>query len=72
MLQMRRCSESFRDALGEFDLYGQEVKLTYKGKESYSTMPGLLVSLFIILVLLSFAGFKLYILSNRINPNISQ
>lgn len=35
-------------------------------------MLGTIVSIFIIGVLVAFAGYKLYILVNRINPNVSQ
>ncbi|TNV83870.1 hypothetical protein FGO68_gene6300 [Halteria grandinella] len=72
MLRMKKCTNTCKSSLGELDLYGQEVKLTYKGKESFATMPGTIVSIVIIAILLAFSAFKLFILTNRINPNISQ
>ena len=46
--------------------------MTYKGRETFTTLPGSLASLFILLTLLSFTVYRFYILVNRLNPNISQ
>jgi hypothetical protein len=53
-------------------MFGENVKLTYKGKETFTTTFGSLLSLIILIMLLSFAGYKLFILVSRSNPDVSQ
>jgi hypothetical protein len=62
----------FKDTIGEFDLFGQEVKLTYKGKESFSTLPGSIISILILITIVGFASYRMYVLVNRLNPAVSQ
>jgi hypothetical protein len=53
-------------------MFGETVKLTYKGKESFSTTIGSALSMIILFMLASFAGYKLFILVTRHNPAVSQ
>jgi len=53
-------------------MFGETVKLTYKGKESFTTTIGSVLSMIILLMLASFTGYKLYILVTRNNPAVSQ
>jgi hypothetical protein len=53
-------------------MFGETVKLTYKGKESFSTTMGSVLSMIILFMLASFAGYKLFILVTRNNPAVSQ
>ena len=62
------CSE----ALHGFDIFGESVKLTYKGKENFTTMPGSILSVIILITLLAFSTYRIFILVYRINPDVSQ
>jgi hypothetical protein len=53
-------------------MFGETVKLTYKGKESFTTTMGSVLSMIILFMLASFAGYKLFILVTRNNPAVSQ
>jgi hypothetical protein len=53
-------------------MFGETVKLTYKGKESFPTTIGSVLSIIILFMLLSFAGYKLFILVTRHDPTVSQ
>ena len=54
------------------DLYGQDVKLTFKGDETFATWPGFMASIILIVVVGSFAVYRAMILFFRMNPNVSQ
>ncbi len=54
------------------DLYGQDVKLTFKGEETFATWPGFIASIILIVVVGSFAVYRAMILFFRMNPNVSQ
>ena len=56
----------------KIDIYGQNLTLSYRGDENFKTTPGAIASLSVILVLLAYAGFKSYVLFNRVNPNTSK
>ena len=53
-------------------MFGETVKLTYKGKEAFTTTFGSLLSMLILFMIFSFGGFKLFILITRNNPDVSQ
>ena len=48
----------FVDFLKSFDVFKESVSLTYKGDNSFSTLPGSIISLFAIATILTFAFFK--------------
>ena len=66
-----KCSSQCKETLSSFDMFGESVKLTYKGKETFTTTMGSLLSVVILLMLLSFAGYRFFILITRNNPNVS-
>jgi len=72
MAQHVKCSSRCKETLASADMFGEEVKLTYKGKETFNTTIGSLLSLAIIFMLMSFGGYKLFILISRDNPDVSQ
>lgn len=41
-----------------FDVFRENVSLTYKGENSFPTLPGSIISIFVIATVLSFAFFK--------------
>lgn len=53
-------------------MFGESVKLTYKGKETFNTTLGSLLSIVILIMLMSFGGYKLFILITKNNPDVSQ
>ncbi len=60
------------NGLHSLDIFGEKINLTYKGRDTYTTLPGSLASLFILLTILAFLIYRFYILVNRLNPNLSQ
>mmetsp|Transcript_15267 Transcript_15267/g.11098 ORF Transcript_15267/g.11098 Transcript_15267/m.11098 type:complete len:135 (-) Transcript_15267:1302-1706(-) len=44
------------------DIYGEQVRLTYKGEDTFKTSVGSFVSLLLIFVLLSYGIFRFYLL----------
>lgn len=54
------------------DIYGQKIQLTYKGKNSFKTTPGAIVSLLVLMTMTAFLSSKLLILFNKSNPNVSK
>ena len=43
-----------------FDMFGVNVTLSYKGKQSYSTVPGIVASLIVLAIIGSFASYEFY------------
>jgi hypothetical protein len=53
-------------------MFGETVKLTYKGKESFPTTIGSVLSMVILFMLASFSAYKMFILVTRNSPAVSQ
>lgn len=66
-----KCNSKLKEAVSSFDMFGESVKLTYKGKENFTTTIGTLLSIVILIMLMSFAGYKSLILFTRNNPDVS-
>jgi hypothetical protein len=64
----KKCSKK----LHSIDMFGEEIKLTYKGRDTFTTFPGSLVSLIIVIVVTAITAFKLIDLIYRKNPSINQ
>jgi hypothetical protein len=64
----KKCSEK----LHSLDMFGEEIKLTYKGRDTFTTFPGSLVSLILVIVVTAITAFKLIDLIYRKNPAINQ
>ena len=41
------------------DVFGEEIKLTYKGRDTFTTFPGSLISLIIVIIVTAITAFKL-------------
>ena len=54
-----------------FDMFGVKVGLTYKGQHSYSTTPGIITSLLLLILISIFAFYQFYQMVFRMNPTIS-
>ena len=55
-----------------FDIYGEQINLTYKGEDSFKTMPGALVSILIITLLTAYSGYRIFVLLTRNESSISK
>ena len=64
----KKCSESLHSR----DMFGEQIKLTYKGRDTFTTFPGSLISLIIIIIVTAITAFKLIDLIYRQNPSINQ
>lgn len=64
--------KQFGQLFKSVDRYGQQIKFTYHGKDTFKTTPGAIATLFVFAVLLAYAIYKCYILLNRINPEINK
>jgi hypothetical protein len=64
----RKCSEG----LHSLDIFGEQINLTYKGRETFTTLPGAFGSLIILLTILAFTVFRFYVMVNRLYPTITQ
>jgi hypothetical protein len=64
--------EKLRSKFKEVDLYGEKVSLTYKGEQSFKTMPGAIVSVIVILVILAFSIYRCFAFVNRSDPSLSK
>lgn len=54
------------------DIYGEKINLTYKGDDSFKTLPGASASIIIIVLLLAFSVFRMIVLFTKSDPNISK
>ena len=53
-------------------MFGEQINLTYKGRDTFTTFPGSLMSLIIIIIVAAITAFKIIDLVYRQNPSISQ
>lgn len=67
-LLRRKC----HNGLHSLDLFGEQVKMTYKGRDTFTTLPGSLASLIILMIVLAFTGYRLNILVSRKHPNVTE
>ncbi len=56
----------------EMDLYGEQVSLTYKGDQSYKTIPGALMSLIVVLTIMAFGTYRCSVFVMKDDPNLSK
>jgi hypothetical protein len=68
----KKCSKKTFDFFSNFDLFGETVSLTFKGKETYTTLPGIFMSSLLLLLIGSFAAYQFYQMIFRLNPSISE
>ena len=64
----RKCSEG----LHFLDIFGEKINLTYKGRGTFTTLPGALVSVLILITILAFTVYRFYVMVNRLYPTIIQ
>lgn len=69
---MQESENCLKELASSLDVYGQSVSLTFKGKETFTTWPGVIASCIVIIIVLAFAIYRAMILFGRIDPNVSQ
>ena len=58
-----------RNSVRKFDLFSQKIMFTYKGKSSFSTFFGGLVSIVILSIVAAYFGYLMQIMVNRQSSN---
>ena len=53
------------------DVFGERVEFTYKGKRSYQTNIGALVSVFVKLIMIFFTIYEFYLIFSRTHPEVA-
>ena len=56
----------------DFDLFGEKVSFTFKGRDTYPTIPGITISVFILIVIAIFTVGKVIQLVCREDPSITE
>ena len=57
MSRVNRFSKKIYNFMSGFDMFAEKVQLTYDGKDSFSTMPGIFVSVILLAIIMAFAVF---------------
>ena len=66
--KQERCTHKFFDMMREQDVFGEKVQLTFKGKKTYKTTVGAIVSIMIKIVLVFFITYEFYSIITRKHP----
>ena len=56
----------------EIDLYGEKISLTYKGEQTYKTLPGAIISVLVLLTMLAFSTYRCLVFVTRDGPELSK
>jgi hypothetical protein len=72
MAERAAFKKQVKEGYKSFDLFGQEIKLTWNGEEQYKTTLGATVSIAIIVIMLAYTITRFGELVNRKNPSISK
>ena len=64
-LKIRTFFAYIADTIRSGDLYGKQITMTYKGEDSFKTTYGGIISLFIKLILFTYAGVLFAVIINR-------
>jgi hypothetical protein len=65
-----RFSKKLFNFMSGMDMFAEKVQLTYNGKDSFSTLPGIFVSVILLSVIVAFAVYQFYQMVFRLNPQI--
>ncbi len=68
----RFSSKSIFNLFSKIDMFGVAVTLTYKGRSSHSTVPGIIASILVFALIGSFAVYQFYLMIFGLNPKISE
>ena len=62
--------DRFEDTFRAQDVFGGEVHFTYKGKKTYQTNIGALVSIIVRVIMLAFISYEFYMIFARVEPMV--
>ncbi len=57
----------FLDLIRKLDVFGVKINMTYEGEESFKTLFGAILSIFVVIILVSFLSYKGIIMFNRLD-----
>ncbi len=66
------CRQKMRSKLKGFDVYGEQISLTYQGDDTYKTVPGASVSIVVFAVILAYAAYRSLILFTLEDTKVSK
>lgn len=66
-----KCLRSLEKSFRSQDLFGQHVHFTYKGKQTYKTNIGALVSIIVKTILVTYIVYEFYVIFSRKHPAVS-
>jgi hypothetical protein len=55
----KKLSKKIFNFFADFDLFGEKVSFTYKGRDKFPTIPGITVSVFLLIVIAIFTVGKI-------------
>ena len=61
-----------KSKLKGFDVYGEQISLTYQGDDTYKTVPGASVSIVVFAVILAYAAYRALILFTLNDTEVSK
>jgi len=68
----QKCYSKTFEFFSGIDQFSESVSLTFKGKDSFSTIPGILMSILLLLLIGSYALYEFYQMIFRLNPSITE
>lgn len=67
-----RFTKKLFNFFADLDLFGEKVTFTYQGRDTYPTLPGITISVFILIVIGIFTVGKIIQLVSREDPSITE
>ena len=52
-------------------MFGEKVKLTYKGRKSFKTIIGASMSIVVKIIMSAYISYELYVIFNRTHPKVA-
>lgn len=68
----QRCRRTFQHSIRGQDIFGEHVQFTFKGKRSFQTSFGGIVSILIKLIMAAYIAYELYVIISRKHPSSSE
>ncbi len=69
--QKRGFGRSCKNCFKSFDIYGEQIQLSYQGSNTFNTTPGALVSLFILFIGFAYGAYRGFVLITLNDTNVS-
>ena len=65
------CGRSTKSLFKSIDIYGEQIRLSYQGKNTFTTSPGAIVTLLVVAMTLAYGIYRAYILMTLNGTNVS-